>query len=606
MARGMIRWMIVLLLVGTWLPSARATQPLVTGGSIEPLWAQASQAQQAQQYSRAALLYQQILAIQPSLTEAEINLGLVLHLAGDRQSAIRTFKHVLTYHPNLFVPNFLVGIDLLSLGNPTQALPYIERAANQKPDQIEVRLGLANSYLQLGKFPEAVKQFTRATELNRKSAEAWYGLGATYLSLEKQSEGDLRHTTSSFRTVLLGESYLQQGQAEKAVATLSIAVTAQPPVPCARSILGFAYLRADKPNDAAHQFQADWDARSETGCLLAKLGSAALNANSGRTADALRELREAAATDPAFVEANSDWYLGNMVSAGVEPQARDILKTARANSRSVITSDSPEEMMRRARYSACSDSLAIAHFVQTLKLLRLESLCSFYVGRDDRVLSTSETILRQNPKDPEALYWRIQSMERAGLEALTRGTELNPESASLHTLLGDMLRAKGDLGGAADEYAKALSVKPEFVSARLGLARTLYSDHKAADAEAEVKKVLMASPDDAEANYLMGEILVNRMDLPDALPLLLKALHVGPEELPYVHADLSTVYEYRGDLEKAISEMRQAVSVDVDGSYYYRLGHLYLKLGNRAAATEALNEAARLRHAADTSAQFQK
>ncbi len=77
----------------------------------------------------------------------------------------------------------------------------------------------------------------------------------------------------------------------------------------------------------------------------------------------------------------------------------------------------------------------------------------------------------------------------------------------------------------------------------------------------------------------MGEILVNRMALAEALPFLLKALRVSPEELPYVPADLSTVYEDRGDIARAIAEMKLAVLVDVDGGYHYRLGHLYMKSG---------------------------
>ena len=50
--------------------------------TVEELWRKASAAQQAQQYVRAASLYRQILAQQPDLTEAEVNLGLMLHLAG--------------------------------------------------------------------------------------------------------------------------------------------------------------------------------------------------------------------------------------------------------------------------------------------------------------------------------------------------------------------------------------------------------------------------------------------------------------------------------------------------------------------------------------------
>ncbi len=50
--------------------------------SMEQLWQEAAQAQQAQQYLHAASLYKKILALRPDLTEAEVNLGLMFQLAG--------------------------------------------------------------------------------------------------------------------------------------------------------------------------------------------------------------------------------------------------------------------------------------------------------------------------------------------------------------------------------------------------------------------------------------------------------------------------------------------------------------------------------------------
>ena len=605
-ARQLIPFAIAVAAGGWALCACAMQEQPATGASIKSLWAEASQAQQAQQYTRAASLYRQILKVQPDLTEAEVNLGLMLHLEGDLKGAVGCFEHVLVRNPDLFAPNFLAGMDYLKLDNPARALPYLERATKQKPDQIEARVGLANSYLQLEKFPQALDQFTRATELSPKYADAWYGLGATYLSIEKQIEGDLRHSSSPYRTVLLGESYLQQGQAEKAVANLSSAVATQAPVPCVRSMLGFALLRTLKLDDAARQFQLDWDSHSEQGCLLAELGMTALDAQRGETEDASRELRHAAEIDLAFVQANEDWYLSDMVKAGMEAQTRSILEEKNESKTPPATSQSAASLMKRGFYSACSAALGEPHTPASMENLRLESLCSFYAGRDDLVLRATGTILNRSPGEPEALYWRIQSMERAGLEALTRGSELNPESPSLHTLLGDMLRAKGDLSEATSEYRKAIEIKPDFIAAHLGLARDLYSDQKAVEAEREVQYVLTSSPNDAEANYLMGEVLLSRRALAQALPFLLKGLHALPEEVPYVHADLSTVYEDGGNLEQAITEIKQAVPVDVDGSYYYRLGRLYMKSGNRAAAAEALDQAAQLRRTSDAASLFQK
>jgi len=83
------------------LSSIKAEQAPASMGSIEQMWAEASAAQQSQQYDRAADLYRKILSIQPNLTEAEVNLGIMLHLAGKPQEAVACFDHVLSKHPDL-------------------------------------------------------------------------------------------------------------------------------------------------------------------------------------------------------------------------------------------------------------------------------------------------------------------------------------------------------------------------------------------------------------------------------------------------------------------------------------------------------------------------
>ena len=459
-----------------------------------------------------------------------------------------------------------------------------------------MQVGLANALLQLGKYPQALKEFQKATELDGKSSDAWYGLGATYLSLEKQIENQLRQANSPYRGLLLGESYLEQGQAEKAIATLETAVHAGPDLKCSHAILGFAYLRAGKREEAATQFSLDWKEDSRRGCLLGKLGNAVLTVESGDRDRASKVLQDINAIDHDFISANSDWARNQLPGPQVEVP----------NSLSETVPGPSEELAGEGRYSACSKSLAQQAGPKSMKDLKLESFCSFYSGRNDQVLRATSDLLERSIADPEALYWRIKALERAGLVSLDHGIELNPDSPSLHSLMGDMLRGKGDNAEAAVEYGKALSENPDFIAAQLGLARSLYSDRRGADAEQQVRAVLEASPDDPGANYLEGEILVDRRAYPQALPFLLKALKVSPDEEPYVHADLSSVYEDAGDLRKAISEMKEAVVVDIDGGYYYRLGHLYARAGNKAEASEALQESARRRHAVDAASQFQK
>ena len=574
--------------------------------SLQQLWSEASAAQRLNNYVLAAAWYQKILDLQPDFVEAEINLGLMDQLAGNLHAAIPHFEHVLLANPKLYVPNLLAGLDYLKLDNPSAALPHLKRAQAAKPEDKVALDGLANAYLQLHMLSLADVEFHRAINLDKTNADAWYGLGATYLTIEKEGEEQLRRSLSPFRMALLSESYLQQKQTGKAIATLTTLLDKSSVVPCAHTQLGFAYLQDSKKDEAAQQFKRDWNLQSTSRCTLAKLGFIVVEGQRGNGEEALRQLRETEEIDPAFVQLNIDLFWDELVKAGVEAPARAILEQHRSEAGRSVVPKSYRDDFEQGRYSRCSAALALHLPSLNLGKLLTLSRCAYYVGRDDLVLQATSSRLKVLPTDDEALYWRVQSAGRLAMTALTNATKINPASATLHVMLGDMLRGKGEMLEAAGEYRRAIDIKPDFIAAHMGLARDLYSDNKSIDSEVEVQIVLHANAEDPEANYLMGELLVKRNAFSQALPYLLLALHVKEEDLPFVHADLSEVYEDRGDSPLAISELTQALSVDADGSYHYRLGRLYLSSGNRAAADQAMRESALLHQATNSSGNPQK
>src|ERR1035437_3204441 len=143
-ARLLFRHTLSAALIGCSMIWAGTMPAQSTEGSIEQLWRDASAAQQAQQFSRAATLYKKILSLQPDLLEAEINLGLMRQLSGDLHAAISCFQHVLAKDQTLYAPNLLTGLDYLKLGHPGDALPYLKRATVAKPNSTEALVGLAN------------------------------------------------------------------------------------------------------------------------------------------------------------------------------------------------------------------------------------------------------------------------------------------------------------------------------------------------------------------------------------------------------------------------------------------------------------------------------
>jgi tetratricopeptide (TPR) repeat protein len=202
-------------------------------------------------------------------------------------------------------------------GTSARSFAFLKKSVALQPQSAAALVGLANAYLQLHRYAEAEAGFKQASALNDgKNADAWYGLGATYLRIEKEAEAQLVHT-SPFRDVLLGESYLEQGQLQRGVAVLKSIAETSAAVPCIHSLVGFAYLRNAQDNEAAQQFALDWNETRQSGCLLAKLGLASVDAERSDGKAALQELQQAATIDPEFVRKNTYFFYASLEKAGL-------------------------------------------------------------------------------------------------------------------------------------------------------------------------------------------------------------------------------------------------------------------------------------------------
>jgi tetratricopeptide (TPR) repeat protein len=562
---------------------------------VEQLWHDALQAQQGQQYDKALALYRQILSISPDLIEAEMNLGLMYQVKGDLPSAISCFKLVLKKSPDLYPPNLLAGLDYLKQGNPESSLPYLQKAVTVKPDDAKAQAGIANSNLQLQRYSIALEHFRKAVALDSKNADAWYGLGATYLSLEKDAESSMRHSRNAYRTLLMAESEMQQEPHDRSADLFHAALAQLPEMVCGHSLLGFAYLNNHQVSAAEREFQTDWKDSTKAGCLLGKLGMAAAAAQRNEARMAIDQLREAVGIDAAAVRAASDLFVPSFEQREFAPAARQIVEQGAPAAAYDRLHTSPESLLNAGRYSACADTLDRHLDSLTPKQAKLLAECSYYAGQDPLVLHATNLLLRNAPGDPEALYWRIRSLGRLGLVSLLTATQINPDSLSLHMMFANMLRTKQSFSEAAEEYRKAIALNATFLPAHFGLAQDLFLNNQREEAETEVQTVLKADPADPEANYLMGEILIARREFNRALPFLSAASGVAPDRRPDVHAALSKVYEEEGEQLRAISELRQALVADQDGSYHYRLARLLEKTGDHSAASKALAQSRQLR-----------
>ena len=89
------------------------------------------------EFRRAAEDFKKVLALDPSLVEAEVNLGLAYQSMLDYEAAAHSLSHALSERPNLPGVNVIAGMDFLKLGAPEKAAPYIKHALQLDPGSID-------------------------------------------------------------------------------------------------------------------------------------------------------------------------------------------------------------------------------------------------------------------------------------------------------------------------------------------------------------------------------------------------------------------------------------------------------------------------------------
>jgi hypothetical protein len=107
--------------------------------------------------ARAEEEFKTVLALDPKLAEARINLGLVYHALGEYSLSASNLTTALRDKPDLAGPTFILGIDYLRLGKTEKGIPVLQRALRMDPSNLEGRRALALCYVSKEDFRQAAK-----------------------------------------------------------------------------------------------------------------------------------------------------------------------------------------------------------------------------------------------------------------------------------------------------------------------------------------------------------------------------------------------------------------------------------------------------------------
>jgi tetratricopeptide (TPR) repeat protein len=624
-----MRWFKGVGLIALMAAGSTAAMGAIQTDNNEKLQSYLAAAQQAaarKDFSAAADSYRKAVEVSPQTAELWADLGLMYHEMSSFDEAIKCFAEAARLNSSLYVPQLFLGIDYLETQKPDAALPFLETATRLNPKDPQAELFLGKAYAMLNHGDRAADAFWRAIRLAPNDGNAWLGLGTAYL---QQVDNDARLMTSTYNhspyvSLRAAETFAEEGKLVDAENAYKAAIAFASPAPCAHAEFGITLLREKKIAEAREQFETE--TRAESHCGLAPLGIAVAEAAEGHPDDALKALTAIATNDSGFLQ-SSLYLFRDALSAN---QARSLADLARkrqsdedltANLGSIVeqaflsdvspaidideartsqTTRAPlpkdaETLYAAGEYATCDQALKPA--LETLDSAQQQLLasCSFYTGD---FLTTSKVAKRQKANPPtlvRGLYWETKADQKLAIATLTRAGEIDPNSPRMHVLTGDVFRQKRRWSEAEAEYRKALAIDPTSRGARLSLAIVLFTELKTDEAFEITKSLLAEVPEDPEANMLAGEILVQGHKFEEAEPYLTKCKNLDPDLIPRLHVLLGQVYAATNRIPEAISEYKQGLAIDDDGSIHYQLARLYEKSGDKDAAAEEIRISQQLR-----------
>jgi tetratricopeptide (TPR) repeat protein len=579
-------------------------------------------------YEGAVGAFKRVLALDPTLIEAEVNLGLAHQSLSQYNLAVSHLAHALRERPNLVPIDVIVGMDYLKLNSPGKAIPFLEHALKLDPSNRDALDSLSSAYLRQDKYQAAAEELRQIALLDSDKPGAWYTLGHEYLDLAARVayRGARLYQDSAWGHRFLGDLLFQRSRWDDATQEFNKALAIEPKQRGLHTLLGEVYLRAGKLEEAEKQFhfELELDSRSET----AWLGLASLDLLRSQPLAALESVEKAWGASPEFLHQRPEFPsielardLGLASISGVREQPEGPAKhfflaglyassdAARSDrewksfqsdfSRWQTASHAPprtqtsQDPCKTHLYSRCVTSLQNAKNLDVASRLLLGKTY-FDLQQFERAAALLALVQGDSKAEAQASYWLERTYQALGAQAYAQLEDSFPDHWRTHQLHAESYALRGDHDNAVKEYRAALELRPGEAELHETLGEFYLDNHDDEDAVAELQKALSIDPSRTHALYLIGRVCVQEHENEKAVPYLERALHLEPN-LAEASGYLGTAYVHLGQFQKAVPRLEEAAPLDHYGNVHYQLYLAYHKLGKSELAEKALARSQELR-----------
>jgi len=226
-----------------------------------------------------------------------------------------------------------------------------------------------------------------------------------------------------------------------------------------------------------------------------------------------------------------------------------------------------------------------------------EAVALHQAGRLDAAAALYESVLREQPEQPDALHLLgLVAHQRgdaaAALDLIRRALQQRASFPVAHNNLANILRGLGRRAEAASHYQQALALRPELVAAAIGLAGLSADAGDLDDAARRLESVVARHPTLAQGWCELGGVRRRQRRFTDAIAALERAVTLDPA-LFAAHNELGIALHATGRWDAAAARYRTALACKGEPAIALRnLGHALKRLGRTDEAVECYRRAA--------------
>lgn len=171
------------------------------------------------------------------------------------------------------------------------------------------------------------------------------------------------------------------------------------------------------------------------------------------------------------------------------------------------------------------------------------------------------------------------------------------DETTLHYQKGEALRDSGKNKDAVQEYQQALTARPAFTEARIGMARCFVTLQDYQEAEKQTQAAIKAGGRTlVEAQTVLANLRRHQGLSEEAIFEYRKAIKLAAGNAFEAHIGLAIALDEAGKTDEAVKEYRIGIMQDMETEpiLYYQLGEILEKAGRNKEAIEAYRNYVRL------------